>query len=490
VIPAETGDGHSPAMPPTGRMNAPAAWDAPHASPTLLELAIIASGAGTWSWDATTNRSVWDERYQEMYGFAPQDIPSFEGWLSRVHPEDRDRLREKIALLSAPGSDDTWHQEFRAVHPTKGERWMVGVGRVERDADGRAHHFRGINLDVTERKLAESAQPADLRRLQRVANVGHWVWNTTSNHIVWSEEVYRILRVTPETFEPRIEALVRLIHPDDLPRISGIVAPLVGGCVSDDSIDYRVVLADGSIRHVVSNVGHSTTDEHGRIVQLFGILHDVTDRKRAEEAVLRIGEEERQRVGAELHDGVLQELAGTSYFAAAVLRELEREGHRLAPNVARIKQAIEAMIDHTRKVALAMDPTVPGGSGLVSALRELTRTMASEHGVPCPFASPRPIAVDDPVTANHLYRIAQEAIRNAIRHGRPTQVAVRLTESDDGKLTLAVADDGCGLPPGTPNGTGIGLHVMRYRASVIGAQLAIRNRSSGGTEVVCRLTRR
>jgi signal transduction histidine kinase len=307
---------------------------------------------------------------------------------------------------------------------------------------------------------------------------------------LWSEEVYRMLRVTRDTFEPRIEALVRLIHPDDLPRISGIVAPLVGGRVSDESVDYRVVLADGTIRHMVSNVGHSTTDVHGRIVQLFGILHDVTDRKRAEEAVLRIGEEERQRVAAELHDGVLQELAGTSYLAAAVLGELEREDHALAPKVARIKHAIEAMIDHTRTVALAMDPTVPGGSGLVSALRELTRTMASEHGVPCPFASPRPIAIDDPLTANHLYRIAQEAIRNAVRHARPTQVAVQLTENDEGKLTLAVADDGCGLPSGTAHATGIGLHVMRYRASVIGAELAIRPRSGGGTEVVCRLARR
>ena len=331
---------------------------------------------------------------------------------------------------------------------------------------------------------------ADLQRIQRIANVGHWVWNTTSNHIVWSDEVYRMLRVTPETFEPRIEALVRLIHPDDLPRLTGLLTPLANGRVSEESIDYRVVLADGAVRHVLSNVGHSVTDAQGRVVQLFGILHDITDRKRAEEAVRRIGEEERQRVAAELHDGLLQELAGTSYLAAAVQRELEREAHGLAPNVARITRAIEEMIDHTRKVALAMDPTVPGGSGLVSALRALTRTMASEHGVTCLFAAPPPVSIDDAVTANHLYRIAQEAIRNAIRHGRPQAVTVDLAETDDGKVCLTVADDGCGMPCSAPTGPGIGVHVMRYRASVIGAELAIRARKGGGTEVVCRLPRR
>ena len=126
----------------------------PETNATFLELALIAAGAGTWSWDALTDQGMWDERYQEQYGFAPDDVPSLERWLSRIHPDDREPLRTKIAALLAPGSRDTWHEEFRAIHPTKGERWMAGIGRLERDANGRARHVRGINLDVTERKRA------------------------------------------------------------------------------------------------------------------------------------------------------------------------------------------------------------------------------------------------------------------------------------------------------------------------------------------------
>jgi PAS domain S-box-containing protein len=466
---------------PSERITAPA-------SETFLALALDASGAGTWSWEVATNCSVWDAGYHELYGFEPDEAPSYERWLARVHPDDREQLRARVEALTAPGADDFWSEEFRALHPTKGERWMSGLGRVERDRDGRALHFRGINLDITERKRAEEALRENLRRMQEVAHVGYWVWDTAANTIVWSDEGYRILRVTPETFAPRIEALVRLIHPEDRGRVAPVVAPRVGGRVPDESVEYRVVLADGSIRHLLSNVANRVTDEHGNVRQLSGVLHDITARKRAEEEVRRIGEEERQRIAADLHDGVLQELAGTSYLVAALQRELEVEGHPLTPKAARIKRAIEEMIDHTRRAALAMDPTVPGGSGLVGALRQLTETLAGTHGVACPFEQSESVAIDDPVAANHLYRIAQEAMLNALRHGRATRVTVRVTD-EDGQVCLAVLDDGCGLPAEVSSAPGMGLHVMRYRANVIGGKLRIQARAGGGTEVLCCVTR-
>lgn len=458
----------------------------PLAGATFLELALDASGAGTWSWEVASNVSVWDERYGELYGFEPGEPPSYERWLARVHPDDREQLWTRVQALMAPSADDSWSEEFRALHPVKGERWMMGLGRVERDCDGRARCFRGINLDITERKQAEQALRENLRRMQEIAHVGHWIWDTATNTVVWSDEVYRILRVSPATFEPRIEALARLIHPDDVARIAPLVAPLVEGQVPDESIEYRLVLADGTVRHVLSSVSNRTTDEHGNVRQLSGILHDITARKRAEEEVRRIGDDERQRIAADLHDGVLQELAGTSYLAAALQRALEHERHPLATNAARIERAIKEMIDHTRQVALAMDPTVPGGRGLTGALRRFTETVSEPDGVVCTFEPSAPIAVDDPVAANHLYRIAQEAIRNAVRHGRATRVTVRLSEKL-GQVCLTVADDGCGLPAEVASAPGMGLDVMRYRAAVIGATLTIVPRAGGGTEVVCRL---
>jgi PAS domain S-box-containing protein len=118
-------------------------------------LALEAANAGTWSWDVASNVSTWDERYQAQYGFEPGEPASLEAWMTRVHPEDRQRLQARIRALLEPGPDAAWEQEFRALHPVKGERWMAAVGRVERDASGRAVRFTGINLDITERKQVQ-----------------------------------------------------------------------------------------------------------------------------------------------------------------------------------------------------------------------------------------------------------------------------------------------------------------------------------------------
>jgi PAS domain S-box-containing protein len=120
-----------------------------------LDLAMEASRAGAWSWNAETNQSKWDDRYHAMYGFAADEPRTYEAWLARVHPEDRPSLLARLeALLQTPG-DDTWNVEFRAVGPGLGVRWMQSLGRALRDASGRLVSLTGINLDVTARKEAE-----------------------------------------------------------------------------------------------------------------------------------------------------------------------------------------------------------------------------------------------------------------------------------------------------------------------------------------------
>lgn len=120
-----------------------------------LGLAMEASSAGAWSWDARTNESTWDDRYHAMYGFAAGEPRTHEAWLARIHPEDRPRVVARLdAMLRTPG-DDTWNMELRAVCPGLGGRWMQGLGRARRDVEGQVVSITGINLDVTARKQAE-----------------------------------------------------------------------------------------------------------------------------------------------------------------------------------------------------------------------------------------------------------------------------------------------------------------------------------------------
>lgn len=124
-------------------------------SERLLRLAMEASSAGAWSWNARTNESTWDDRYHAMYDFADDEPRSYEAWVERIHPEDRPRVMARLKhLLGTPG-DDEWNVEFRAVSPRRGILWMHGLGRAVRAADGQVLSLTGINIDITARKRNE-----------------------------------------------------------------------------------------------------------------------------------------------------------------------------------------------------------------------------------------------------------------------------------------------------------------------------------------------
>jgi signal transduction histidine kinase len=362
---------------------------------------------------------------------------------------------------------------------------MAGLGAVERDDRGCALWFRGINLDVTERKRGEELLRENLRLSEQIAHVGHWMWETTGRRLVWSDQLYRIFRVDPATFEPGIEVLASAVHPDDRMRAAGVGELLLCGRLPEEPFECRIVVGDGSTRHLLGVISTCQRDSDGTITLLAGIVHDVTDRRIAEAEVLRIGEEERQRIAADLHDGVLQELAGIAYLTASVRAELEASDPHAAARVQRIETGIVQAIDHARQLACAVDPMLPSGNGLSGALRHFATSIEGTYGVCCVVEPPpRAFVVDDPVTASQLFRIAQEAVRNAVRHGKAKHVVIRLDDAH-GELSLRVLDDGAGM--GAAGGSpGLGLHVMRYRAELIGGRLAIRARAEGGTEVLCR----
>lgn len=213
----------------------------------------------------------------------------------------------------------------------------------------------------------------------------------------------------------------------------------------------------------------------------------ISEGQRLRAEVLRMSEEERLRVAADLHDGICQELAGIRLFAHTLRDQLEKAGHPLAAEARRIEEAIVGTTDHTRQVARGLNPVVADGGGLMHALRHLADTTARSHRMHCSFHCAAPVPIDDPKLANELYRIAQEAIYNAIRHGEAKRITVRLSASG-GDGCLAVRDNGGGLPADHARAPGMGLRVMRYRAGLIGGQLVVQPRRGGGTEVICRFS--
>jgi PAS domain S-box-containing protein len=215
-----------------------------------------------------------------------------------------------------------------------------------------------------------------------------------------------------------------------------------------------------------------------------GFVRDISDRKRLEKEVLQISELEQRRIGQDLHDGLCQQLAGIELMSEVLKQKLSRTSPTAAAQAAKIAEVVRAAIGETRMLARGLSPVDVESNGLMSALQELASNTEQLFRVACRFECPRPVLVRDHAAATHLYRIAQEAINNAIKHGKARQIALRLTARKD-QANLAVIDDGCGFVAKPKQTRGMGLRIMQYRAGMIGASLEIRPAKGRGILVSC-----
>jgi signal transduction histidine kinase len=191
--------------------------------------------------------------------------------------------------------------------------------------------------------------------------------------------------------------------------------------------------------------------------------------------------------GQEIHDGLCQVLVGAAFDANALKQYLTPVAAREQATLERLCHTLDTAITDARRLARGLFPVQLEQGGLVAALRELTSAVGQHAGLRVRFTEAGgPVLVQHHSTAMHLFRLAQEALTNAAKHARAHHAWVRLVLARR-SLTLSIADDGTGLPPGAQEGGGLGLHVMEYRARALGGTLEIRPRAGGGTEVRCRL---
>jgi PAS domain S-box-containing protein len=218
-----------------------------------------------------------------------------------------------------------------------------------------------------------------------------------------------------------------------------------------------------------------------------GIVRDISRRRELEREVTEIAAAEQRRIGQELHDGVSQELTGLAMLAAALKERLNgaTAGNETLAN--RVIDGLAKVHKHVRDVSHGLIPVDVDAEGLRAALEDLADRVRLQTGIACVFQCPRSLLVKDSLTATHLYHIVQEAVNNALRHGRAGCIDIRLQARPE-TLILSVSDDGVGISADSNNGNGVGLRLMRYRASLIGAVLQIRPGEERGTLVSCTLS--
>jgi signal transduction histidine kinase len=216
------------------------------------------------------------------------------------------------------------------------------------------------------------------------------------------------------------------------------------------------------------------------------LTDEIAERVRLEKVVLEITERERRAIGHDLHDGLSQHLTGTALVAEALGARLAPHSPEDAAEMRKIVGLVEQGIEQTRRLAKGLLLAEIERDGLVTALHDLAATIRAQSRGACEFTCATTVRLDESGTATHLFRIAEEATRNALRHGRPSRIDIDL-RIDGPFLVLSVRDNGRGLPGPPARGQGLGLRIMAHRAAIIGAKLAIDAAPDGGTLVVCQL---
>jgi PAS domain S-box-containing protein len=215
------------------------------------------------------------------------------------------------------------------------------------------------------------------------------------------------------------------------------------------------------------------------------VLQDVSERKQLERAILQAVNREQYRIGNDLHDGLGQELTGIALMLRSVAGRLASEYPPLLPEIEGITKLVSNAVESTRALARGLSPVNLERGGLRDALEGLAMHAAELYGVQLHFT--HRLTANTPLGAevsNHLYRIAQEAVRNAVRHGEARIIRLHLSVVRR-KVRLAITDDGNGMPQHALDAPGLGLKIMRYRAGILGGNVRFEPAEPRGTRIVC-----
>ena len=238
---------------------------------------------------------------------------------------------------------------------------------------------------------------------------------------------------------------------------------------------------------LVASLSSLQRELEARVTQrTLALTEEMAERERLEKELLETSEREQRRIGHDLHDSLGQHLTGTALAGQVLEEKLARQSLPEATDARRVVTLVEEAIELTRSLARGLHPVTLEDSGLTPAFEELAAIIEERFQISCRCECAREVFIGDIAVATHLYRIAQESISNAIKHGRARHILLRL-EASDRSVTLTVQDDGRGLPPDWSHSQGLGLRIMAHRATMIGAQFDIGPAPAGGTRVTCAL---
>jgi PAS domain S-box-containing protein len=399
---------------------------------------------------------------------------------SCFHKEDQLQADQLQQLLNDSGLSHC-RQHLRIYTKTGEVKWIDAYGqRIEYDGSPAVLY---TVLDIDAEKMEKLRRQKSDERLRAFAGAMpdlSFVLDEEGRYIDILTERESLL------YKPSTELFGTLLSDALPPAVGEAALETIQKAVKTrkiQSCEYHLDLPDG---------GHwfegkvSVINEKINGKQLVAwVSRDITDRKKLEELVLNISENEHRRIGNDLHDGLGQNLTAISLLAKKLEHDLDEHVAKVKPTIDQMVTLIHDTIQQTGQLARGLYPATLEKSGLTSALQELAIATESLAGVRCSFIYDATLPSCPSNIGIHLYRIAQEAVTNALKHAQANTIQIRLTRNEEGIL-LFIRDDGVGLPKTNLN-SGIGMMMMRYRANMVKAQINVVNLQPSGTCIECKI---
>lgn len=359
--------------------------------------------------------------------------------------------------------------------------------------NGELTHFVGIQNDITLRKKSEAALQKSEQRIRAILDAA-------SDAIICIDHRGIIQDINPAT-----EHIFGYSQQELLLENISILMPAPWSYEHDSYIKRYLQTGESQIlgkgRELVAKRKDGSTfpiflsvSRVDHINQFIGIIRDISEQKELQKQVLEIASQEGRRIGNELHDNIQQQLTGLGMMARTVLTQLDRLSsddpvlEEVNTLLSEMAEGLKLSASQVYLLARGLVPVDIDAEGLRMALSDLCARISKQYDLLCHFSSAGDVQVNDNFISTHLYRIAQEAINNAIKHSRSRHIEISL-QGDEEKITLTISDKGSGfLDSGVP-ASGLGFGIMRYRANIIGATVNFINDRDAGMQVVCILPR-